>query len=121
MIDHSRRFSVLLSLLAVCVPNVTAAEAPRVLIADWEMEQIATEPNLVTPVGCCHDEERLFYEGGSATMAVVATLHAQGGWRILKQRDRSDRPRRFEFSSDGETRVSASRRLTARLDSTTLG
>ena len=78
MIDHSRRFSVLLSLLAVCVPNVTAAEAPRVLIADWEMEQIATEPNLVTPVGCCHDEERLFYEGGSATMAVVAPMQEAG-------------------------------------------
>lgn len=100
-----------------------AVEPPRVLDPDWQIELIASEPELVTPVGCCFDNSgrllvvechthfppddysgpkvdriymfddtrddgvvdrrRLFYEGGTATMGVVAL---DDGWIAVARR-----------------------------------
>ncbi len=100
-----------------------AIEPPRVLDSDWQIELVASEPDLVTPVGCCFDEsgrllvieshthfppddykgpqhdrififddsdgdkildrQRLFFEGGTATMGIVPIAD---GWIAVATR-----------------------------------
>lgn len=37
--------------------SLPAVETPRLLDADWQISRITSEPELVTPVGCCFDEQ----------------------------------------------------------------
>ena len=121
-----------LLILALSSTSAVSAEPPRVLDPNWQIQEIAVEPDLVTPTGCCLDEQgrllviechthfppedydgpevdriflfddsngdgildrqRLFYEGGVATMA-VCTL--EDGWiavatrsEVIRVRDR---------------------------------
>ncbi|WP_372717513.1 PVC-type heme-binding CxxCH protein [Novipirellula sp.] len=111
-----------------------AEEMPRVLDSNWQLTQIASEPDLVTPTGCCLDDhgrllaiechthfppddydgpktdriyrfddsdgdgvldrQRLFHEGGVATMNIV---NLGEGWfavstrsELVKLRDSDD-------------------------------
>ncbi|WP_165440620.1 PVC-type heme-binding CxxCH protein [Rubripirellula amarantea] len=44
------------SALALCSTTI-AVEPPSVLDHDWQIELIASEPGLVTPTGCCFDDQ----------------------------------------------------------------
>ncbi|WP_345687060.1 PVC-type heme-binding CxxCH protein [Novipirellula caenicola] len=118
-------------LLGICGFVANADETPRVLDPQWRLTQIASEPDLVTPTGCCFDDQgrllviechthfppddylgpktdriyrfddsdgdgvldrqRLFYEGGEATMNIA---NLGDGWfavctrsELMKLRD----------------------------------
>ncbi len=138
----SRSFHSCLSRLALLFAGIVsvasasqAVEPPRLLDPDWQIELIASEPNLVTPTGCCFDEkgrllviechthfppegydgpkqdriylfddsdgdgvldrQRLFYEGGSATMGLC---RLDDGWIAVSSRSEVSRIR----DSDGD-------------------
>ena len=58
--DSCRRMFITVTFVVACFlsfPLVAlSAEPPRVLDPQWQIEQIAVEPNLVTPTGCCFDD-----------------------------------------------------------------
>lgn len=108
---------VMMLLVVSVVDNAVSVEPPRVLDNQWQIQPIASEPNLVTPTGCCFDDQgrllviechthfppedyegpktdrififddsdhdgildrqRLFYEGGIASMNLT---NLGGGW-----------------------------------------
>ncbi len=120
---------------------VAAIEPPRVLDADWQIELVASEPDLVTPVHICFDAEgrllvvechthfppddydgpkvdrvyrfddsdgdgeldrqRLFYEGGRATMG-VAKLN--DGWIAIASRSEVIRVRDSDDDGSADER-----------------
>lgn len=43
--------------LLLITSTVCAVEPPQVLDPDWQMELISAEPELVTPTGCCFDDD----------------------------------------------------------------
>ncbi|TWT74414.1 PVC-type heme-binding CxxCH protein [Allorhodopirellula solitaria] len=105
-------------------PSHSEVASPDMLVPGWIIESVASEPELVTPTGCCFDEagrllviechthfppdkypgptvdrvyrfdsteeapnagrQRLFYEGGQATMAIA---DLGDGWIGLLSRD----------------------------------
>ncbi len=117
-----RRLLLLAAQVLVVLPS-RAVEPPRVLDEGWQIELIASEPGLVTPTGCCFDDQgrllviechthfppdeydgpkqdriflfddsdgdgvldrqRLFYEGGSATMGLCRLAD---GWIAVGSR-----------------------------------
>ncbi|XZE21835.1 PVC-type heme-binding CxxCH protein [Pirellulaceae bacterium SH449] len=113
--------------------QATCADPPRSLIDGWKIEPVRTEPDLVTPVGCCFDdqgrlyvieshthfppddyagpksdriyrftdsngdgkldEQKLFYEGGVATMGIAfhqGELYVVSRSKLIKLRDQNN-------------------------------
>ncbi len=56
----SVRFSAVFAVpmfVSLSTISALAVDSPRVLDPQWKIEPVATEPNLVTPVGCCFDDQ----------------------------------------------------------------
>ncbi|MCA9139627.1 MAG: c-type cytochrome [Planctomycetales bacterium] len=51
------RILVLLVLASSVVATAGAVESPQVFDPEWQIELIAAEPDLVTPTGCCFDND----------------------------------------------------------------
>lgn len=115
------------------VTQASCGDLPRALISGWQIEPVRTEPDLVTPVGCCFDdqgrlyvieshthfppddyagpqfdriyrftdtngdgkldEQKLFYEGGVATMGIAfhqGELYVVSRSKLIKLRDQNN-------------------------------
>ena len=55
MLDRLTNGLIVAAIVLPC-DLATAADPPRVLDPAWQIERIASEPDLVTPVGCCFDD-----------------------------------------------------------------